>query len=52
MGMGGMIIAGYFSLSTHFFPLLLGSRGGRLQPVLMRHPPSYLSKLGGGGGGA
>ena len=28
--------------------------GGRLQPVLMRHPPSYLSKLGGGvdlGGG-
>ena len=26
------------------------SPGGRLQPVLMRHPPSYLSKLGGGGG--
>ena len=26
--------------------------GGRLQPVLMRHPPqSYLSKLAGGGGG-
>ena len=25
--------------------------GGQLQPVLMRHPPSYLSKLGGGGGG-
>ena len=24
-------------------------RGGRLQPVLMRHTPSYLSKLGGGG---
>ena len=24
MGTGGMIIAGYFSLSTHFFPLLLG----------------------------
>ena len=24
--------------------------GGQLQPVLMRHPPSYLSKLGGGGG--
>ena len=29
-----------------------GFPGGRLQPVLMRHPPpSYLSKLGGGGGG-
>ena len=24
--------------------------GGRLQLVLMRHPPSYLSKLVGGGG--
>ena len=24
--------------------------GGRLQPVLMRHPPSYLQKLAGGGG--
>ena len=29
-----------------------GSRGGRLQVVLMRHPPSYLSKLAGGGGGS
>ena len=26
--------------------------GGRLQPVLMRHPPSYLSKLGGQLGGS
>ena len=25
--------------------------GGRLQPVLMRPTPGYLSKLGGGGGG-
>ena len=25
--------------------------GGRLPAVLMRHPPSYLSKPGGGGGG-
>ena len=32
-----------------------GNGGGRLQPALMRHPTSYLSKLGGegslGGGG-
>ena len=26
-------------------------RGGRLQAVVMRHPPSYLPKLAGGGGG-
>ena len=30
---------------------LVLTTGGRLQPVLMRHPPSYRSKLGGGGGG-
>ena len=36
---------------------MTGARGGRLQLVLMRHPPSHLSKLGGvqpgvrGGGG-
>ena len=40
-----------FQIFAHQLRLSHGGGGG-LQPVLMRHPPSYLSKLWGGGGWA
>ena len=53
---GNGLIALLLLLSQHASSALIWTLspvqhgGGGVQPVLMRHPPSYLSKLGGGGG--
>ena len=43
----GVTSLDYFAHARNLYSA--ASMGGRLQPVVMRHPPSYLSKLGGGG---